>query len=56
MCKDLVDAANKYIQCHFKDVAMTDDFLCLSKADLKDVISSDELNVCSEEEVGDYSC
>ena len=51
MCADLVEAANKFIQCNFKKVSETDDFLGLTKDDMLDIISRDELNVCSEEEV-----
>lgn len=51
MCKDLVEAANKFIQGHFKEVSLTGDFLGLAKEELMDIISSDELNICSEEEV-----
>ncbi|XP_070175523.1 kelch-like protein 18 [Littorina saxatilis] len=51
MCADLVEAANKFIHCHFKQVTLTDDFLCLPKDDVLHIISKDELNVCSEEEV-----
>ena len=51
MCSDLVEAANKFIECNFRQVSSTEDFLNLTKEDILDIISRDELNVCSEEEV-----
>ncbi|XP_076455943.1 kelch-like protein 18 [Babylonia areolata] len=51
MCCNLVEATNKFIECNFRQVAATDDFLSLTKEDILDIISRDELNVCSEEEV-----
>lgn len=51
MCQSLVEYANKYIQKHFKDVMATDEFLNLNKSELMEIISRDELNVQSEEQV-----
>lgn len=51
MCQSLVEYANKYIQKHFKDVMVTDEFLNLNKSELMEIISRDELNVQSEEQV-----
>lgn len=52
MCSNLVDACNKYIQKHFVDVSKSEEFLNLSKKEILDVISLDELHVTSEEQVG----
>ncbi|XP_005111397.1 kelch-like protein 18 [Aplysia californica] len=51
MCSSLVDAANKYIQNNFRQVALTPDFLALLKSDVLEVLSRDELYVNSEEQV-----
>ncbi|KAK7495717.1 hypothetical protein BaRGS_00013164 [Batillaria attramentaria] len=51
MCSALVEATNKFIQCNFKQVSETEEFLSLSKQEVLDIISRDELNVNSEEEV-----
>lgn len=51
MCSNLVDACNKYIQKHFVDVSKSEEFLNLSKKEILDVISLDELHVTSEEQV-----
>ncbi|XP_041372118.1 kelch-like protein 18 [Gigantopelta aegis] len=51
MCSDLVESANKFIQNSFKQVAGTEEFLGLDRADLTDIISRDELNVNNEEQV-----
>ena len=51
MCSSLVEAANRYVQNHFSFVATTQDFLSLSKADLLEVLSRDELYVNTEEQV-----
>ncbi|XP_064610470.1 LOW QUALITY PROTEIN: kelch-like protein 18 [Liolophura sinensis] len=51
MCTSLVESANKYIQKHFQAVSKGDEFLSLSKAEVLDIISRDELHVTSEEQV-----
>ncbi|XP_033725796.1 kelch-like protein 18 [Pecten maximus] len=51
MCPGLVAEADKHIQKNFKDVAHTEEFLNLSKTEIIDIISRDELHVQSEEEV-----
>ncbi|GAB1603448.1 kelch-like protein 18 [Argonauta hians] len=51
MCPSLVEAANKYIQKHFMDVANSEEFLNLDKAEILEIISRDELHVKSEEMV-----
>ena len=52
MCSSLVDTCNKYIQKHFVDVSKSDEFLSLSKKEVLDIISLDELHVATEEQVG----
>lgn len=51
MCSSLVDTCNKYVQKHFVDVSKSDEFLSLSKKEVLDIISLDELHVASEEQV-----
>ncbi|KAK3106475.1 hypothetical protein FSP39_020687 [Pinctada imbricata] len=51
MCPQLVEATNKYIQKHFREVMLTEEFLSLDRYDVLDIISRDELNVKSEEQV-----
>ncbi|XP_045210160.2 kelch-like protein 18 [Mercenaria mercenaria] len=51
MCTGLVEAANKYIQKHFKDVGKSEEYLNLSQTDVVDILGRDELNVNSEEQV-----
>ena len=50
-CWTLVEACNRYLQKHFVDVSMADEFLNLPLPDVRDIISRDELNVQSEENV-----
>ncbi|GFR94208.1 kelch-like protein 18 [Elysia marginata] len=51
MCSTLVEAANKYIQKKFRLVAQSTDFLNLPKAEVLEILSRDELDVTSEEQV-----
>lgn len=51
MCTNLVEATNGFLQKHFKDVMNTEEFLSLSKSDIMEIISQDELNVSTEEQV-----
>ncbi|PVD35896.1 hypothetical protein C0Q70_02865 [Pomacea canaliculata] len=51
MCVSLVEATNKFIQFNFKQVSDTEEFYALGKQDVVEIISYDELNVNSEEEV-----
>lgn len=55
MCVSLVEATNKFIQFNFKQVSDTEEFYALGKQDVVEIISYDELNVNSEEEVYDTS-
>ncbi|XP_066601268.1 kelch-like protein 18 isoform X2 [Prorops nasuta] len=50
-CPSLVEEADKYIQQYFLPISLSDEFLRLSLADLKGLISKDELHVMSEENV-----
>lgn len=50
-CWSLVEACNRYLQKHFVDVSMSEEFLSLPLPDVRDIISRDELNVQSEENV-----
>ncbi|XP_052805467.1 kelch-like protein 18 isoform X2 [Mya arenaria] len=51
MCTGLVEAANKYVQKHFKDVMRSEEFLNLPRTDVLDILGRDELNVSTEEQV-----
>lgn len=50
-CHDLYLAANKYICQHFEEVCQTEEFFELTNKELGNIISSDCLNVVSEESV-----
>lgn len=50
-CKELLKVADKYLQNNFADVVTSDEFLLLPLNQLLEIISSDELNVKSEENV-----
>ncbi|KAL3836007.1 hypothetical protein ACJMK2_021462 [Sinanodonta woodiana] len=51
MCGGVVEAANKYLQKHYQEVAKSEEFLSLTKTEVQEIISRDELNVSSEEQV-----
>ncbi|XP_074260065.1 kelch-like protein 18 isoform X3 [Saimiri boliviensis] len=51
MCAVLYDAANSFIHQHFVEVSMSEEFLALPLEDVLELISRDELNVKSEEQV-----
>ncbi|KAK3577962.1 hypothetical protein CHS0354_020801 [Potamilus streckersoni] len=51
MCGSVVEAANKYLQKHYQEVAKSEEFLSLTKTEVQEIISHDELNVSSEEQV-----
>ncbi|XP_010119911.1 PREDICTED: kelch-like protein 18, partial [Chlamydotis macqueenii] len=51
MCAVLYDAANSFIHQHFVEVSMSEEFLALPFEDVLELVSRDELNVKSEEEV-----
>lgn len=50
-CWSLVEACNRYINKCFVDVAQSEEFMNLNCEEVKDIISRDELNVPSEENV-----
>lgn len=50
-CKDLLLYADKYTQDNFQDVIENEEFLLLPVTQMIDIISSDELNVTTEEQV-----
>ncbi|NXD42454.1 KLH17 protein, partial [Copsychus sechellarum] len=50
-CSDLLKSAHKYVLQHFVEVAKTEEFMLLPLKQVLDLISSDSLNVPSEEEV-----
>ncbi|KAI0980367.1 hypothetical protein GJ496_011875 [Pomphorhynchus laevis] len=50
-CNDLLRFADQYAQDNFNQVKTTEEFLHLDKSQLIDIISSDDLSVCSEEDV-----
>uniref|UniRef100_A0A8D2PVP9 Kelch like family member 18 n=1 Tax=Zosterops lateralis melanops TaxID=1220523 RepID=A0A8D2PVP9_ZOSLA len=52
MCTVLYDAANSFIHQHFVEVSMSEEFLALPFEDVLELVSRDELNVKSEEQVG----
>ncbi|CAF3382448.1 unnamed protein product [Rotaria sp. Silwood1] len=50
-CRELLRIADRYAQQHFIDVKESEEFLFLPINQLIDIISSDELNMTSEEDV-----
>ncbi|GLG94694.1 hypothetical protein R5R35_004288 [Gryllus longicercus] len=50
-CVPLVEASDKFIQKHFRDVSASEEYLLLSRSDLLDIVKRDELCVLSEEQV-----
>ncbi|CAF1569806.1 unnamed protein product [Rotaria magnacalcarata] len=50
-CRELLRVADRYAQQHFIDVKESEEFLFLPIHQLIDIISSDELNMTSEEDV-----
>ncbi|XP_043466552.1 kelch-like protein 18 [Leptopilina heterotoma] len=50
-CAILLEQANKYIQHYFQEVSLADEYLNLSICDLKELVSSDELHITSEQQV-----
>ena len=50
-CQELLRIADRYTQQHFTDVKESEEFLCLPVSQLIEIISSDELNMTSEEDV-----
>jgi kelch-like protein 20 len=50
-CRELLRIADKFTQHNFQEVMESEEFLLLPVGQLVDIISSDELNVRSEEQV-----
>ncbi|KAM7234962.1 hypothetical protein CapIbe_013782 [Capra ibex] len=50
-CGDLLKAAHRYVLQHFVDVAKTEEFMLLPLKQVLELVSSDSLNVPSEEDV-----
>ncbi|XP_071951181.1 uncharacterized protein [Antedon mediterranea] len=50
-CVDLVEASDRFLEKHFEEVAKGDEFLQLPVDQLVDILTSEDLNVSSEEEV-----
>lgn len=50
-CRDLLRIADKFTQHNFQEVVESEEFLLLPVSQLIDIISNDELNVRSEEQV-----
>lgn len=51
MCAVLYDAANSFTHQHFVEVSLSEEFLALALEDVLELVSRDELNVRSEEQV-----
>ncbi|XP_014396008.1 PREDICTED: kelch-like protein 18 isoform X1 [Myotis brandtii] len=51
MCAVLYDAANSFVHQHFVEVSVSEEFLGLPLDDVLELVSRDELNVTSEEQV-----
>ncbi|XP_023601241.1 kelch-like protein 18 isoform X6 [Myotis lucifugus] len=51
MCAVLYDAANSFVHQHFVEVSVSEEFLGLPLEDVLELVSRDELNVTSEEQV-----
>ncbi|XP_054724682.1 kelch-like protein 18 [Uloborus diversus] len=50
-CSTLVDATNRYLQKHFLEVCRSEEFINLQLADVREIVSRDELHITSEEQV-----
>lgn len=50
-CRELLRVAEKFVQANFQDVKESEEFLLLPPQQLVEIISSDDLNIQSEEEV-----
>lgn len=51
MCAVLYESANSFIHQHFVEVSMSEEFLALAFEDVLELVSREELNVKSEEQV-----
>ena len=50
-CQELLATAHHYIEHHFTEVLISDEFLGLESKQVADLISSDTISVCSEEKI-----
>lgn len=50
-CWSLVEACNRYLNKHFIQVSESKEFINLTSLEVQEIISNDELNVQSEENV-----
>lgn len=50
-CQELLNLADRYTQQHFLNVKESEEFLFLPVNQLIDILSNDELNIASEEDV-----
>ena len=55
MCHDLVISVNRFINKNFTKIVLTSEFLNLTEGELAEILSRDELNVDSEEQVSLFS-
>ncbi|XP_061150517.1 kelch-like protein 18 [Syngnathus typhle] len=51
MCAALYDSANNFLQRHFVDVSLSEEFLTLRTDEVLELVACDELNVKTEEQV-----
>lgn len=51
MCTALYDAANGFLQRHFVEAALSEEFLALRAEEVLELMGCDELNVKAEEQV-----
>lgn len=51
MCTTLYDSANSFLQQHFVEVSVSDEFLGLRMEEVLELVGCDELNIKAEEQV-----
>lgn len=51
MCTTLYDSANSFMQQHFVEVSVSDEFLGLRTEEVLELVGCDELNIKAEEQV-----
>lgn len=51
MCTTLYDSANSFLQQHFVEVSVSDEFLALRTEEVLELVGCDELNIKAEEQV-----
>merc|ERR1712223_139918 len=50
-CQDLYNLSHQYIESHFTEVLSSDEFIELESNEVANLISSDTISVCSEEQI-----